>query len=189
MHRTGMLPRCAALTHRFDAPFLATGIFPLSADGFEQLQAAMERLTLNDASGGAISTWLGAAAAGACAAWLACVLRSLVALTSTPPTLTLAHAQHTRAPCPSHRAPREQQCAWRRLPLWLPGSAAHGRELRAGAIGTGCGIRVTLSSHHSPHSPPTNHALTHHALQVFRQRLEQEHGASVLVTAPTVPCR
>ena len=25
--------------------------------------------------------------------------------------------------------------------------------------------------------------------QVFRQRLEQEHGASVLVTAPTVPCR
>ena len=27
------------------------GIFPLSASGFEQLQAAMERLTLNDASG------------------------------------------------------------------------------------------------------------------------------------------
>lgn len=27
------------------------GIFPLSAAGFEQLQAAMERLTLNDASG------------------------------------------------------------------------------------------------------------------------------------------
>ena len=26
-------------------------------------------------------------------------------------------------------------------------------------------------------------------LQVFRQRLEQEHGASVIVTAPTVPCR
>lgn len=25
--------------------------------------------------------------------------------------------------------------------------------------------------------------------QVFRQRLEQEHGASVIVTAPTVPCR
>lgn len=29
------------------------GIFPLSAAGFEQLQAAMERLTLNDASGAA----------------------------------------------------------------------------------------------------------------------------------------
>ncbi len=27
------------------------------------------------------------------------------------------------------------------------------------------------------------------SLQVFRQRLEQEHGASVIVTAPTVPCR
>lgn len=27
------------------------------------------------------------------------------------------------------------------------------------------------------------------AVQVFRQRLEQEHGASVIVTAPTVPCR
>lgn len=26
-------------------------------------------------------------------------------------------------------------------------------------------------------------------VQVFRQRLEQEHGASVIVTAPTVPCR
>ena len=24
---------------------------------------------------------------------------------------------------------------------------------------------------------------------MFRQRLEQEHGASVIVTAPTVPCR
>lgn len=31
--------------------FVPAGIFPLSAAGFEQLQAAMERLTLNDASG------------------------------------------------------------------------------------------------------------------------------------------
>ena len=37
-----------------------------------------------------------------------------------------------------------------------------------------------------PYPPPT---LLCSGLQVFRQRLEQEHGASVICTSPTVPCR
>ncbi|GAB4818255.1 hypothetical protein N2152v2_005301 [Parachlorella kessleri] len=76
------------------------GIFPLSAAGFEQLQAAMERLTLNDAS----------------------------------------------------------------VTVRRENSNALGAGYRCGFLG-----------------------LLH--MDVFRQRLEQEHGASVIVTAPTVPCR
>ncbi|KAL4425285.1 hypothetical protein ABPG75_009301 [Micractinium tetrahymenae] len=76
------------------------GIFPLSAAGFEQLQAAMERLTLNDAS----------------------------------------------------------------VTVRRENSNALGAGFRCGFLG-----------------------LLH--MDVFRQRLEQEHGASVIVTAPTVPCR
>lgn len=44
----GLTWRCAPRL----TPPPSAGIFPLSAAGFEQLQAAMERLTLNDASGG-----------------------------------------------------------------------------------------------------------------------------------------
>jgi len=76
------------------------GIFPVSAEGFEHLQAAMERLTLNDAS----------------------------------------------------------------VTVQRENSAALGAGFRCGFLG-----------------------LLH--MDVFRQRLEQEHGASVIVTAPTVPVR
>ncbi|KAI3434957.1 hypothetical protein D9Q98_003011 [Chlorella vulgaris] len=76
------------------------GIFPLSAAGFEQLHAAMDRLTLNDAS----------------------------------------------------------------VTVRRENSNALGAGFRCGFLG-----------------------LLH--MDVFRQRLEQEHGASVIVTAPTVPCR
>ena len=74
------------------------GIFPLGAAGFEQLHAAMERLTLNDAS----------------------------------------------------------------VAVRRENSNALGAGFRCGFLG-----------------------LLH--MDVFRQRLEQEHGASVIVTAPTVP--
>ncbi|EFN57155.1 hypothetical protein CHLNCDRAFT_56093 [Chlorella variabilis] len=89
------------------------GIFPLSADGFEQLQAAMERLTLNDASGKPRAAW--------------CLRSTAVAV----------------------------------------------RRENSNALGAGfrCGFLGLLH------------------MDVFRQRLEQEHGASVIVTAPTVPCR
>ncbi|PSC76214.1 translation factor GUF1 mitochondrial isoform X1 isoform B [Micractinium conductrix] len=76
------------------------GIFPLSAADFEQLQYAVERLTLNDAS----------------------------------------------------------------VTVRRENSNALGAGFRCGFLG-----------------------LLH--MDVFRQRLEQEHGASVIVTAPTVPCR
>ena len=76
------------------------GIFPVSASGFEQLQAAMQRLTLNDAS----------------------------------------------------------------VAVKRENSAALGAGFRCGFLG-----------------------LLH--MDVFRQRLEQEHGASVIVTAPTVPIK
>jgi translation elongation factor EF-4 len=76
------------------------GIFPVSASGFDQLQAAMQRLTLNDAS----------------------------------------------------------------VSVKRENSNALGAGFRCGFSG-----------------------LLH--MDVFRQRLEQEHGASVIVTAPTVPVR
>ena len=76
------------------------GIFPVSASGFEQLQAAMQRLTLNDSS----------------------------------------------------------------VTVKRENSNALGAGFRCGFLG-----------------------LLH--MDVFRQRLEQEHGASVIVTAPTVPVR
>lgn len=76
------------------------GIFPVSAAGFEQLQAAMQRLTLNDSS----------------------------------------------------------------VTVKRENSNALGAGFRCGFLG-----------------------LLH--MDVFRQRLEQEHGASVIVTAPTVPVR
>jgi translation factor GUF1, mitochondrial len=76
------------------------GIFPVSASGFDQLQAAMQRLTLNDAS----------------------------------------------------------------VSVKRENSNALGAGFRCGFSG-----------------------LLH--MDIFRQRLEQEHGASVIVTAPTVPVR
>lgn len=81
-------------------PMVFAGIFPFSAANFEQLQAAMERLTLNDAS----------------------------------------------------------------VTVKRENSAALGAGFRCGFLG-----------------------LLH--MDVFQQRLEQEHGAAVIVTAPTVPAR
>ena len=174
------------------------GIFPLSADGFEQLQAAMERLTLNDASGKPRAAWCLRSTTGGATFWggmqarLAKQAAASIQLPACLPACLLAASPLSAC---SGGAAGEQQRAGGRLPLRLPGTAAHGCELRreqyaAVSVLHQCFSPCSTSFSFSPHSPmclPPCPALPFP--QVFRQRLEQEHGASVIVTAPTVPCR
>lgn len=94
------------------------GIFPLSAAGFEHLQAAMERLTLNDASGAA-----------------APALPVLVGLVPPPLTVALLRSLHSCEPLQGlHAVPR-----W---PLPSRPPAVTVRRENSNALGAGfrCGF-------------------------------------------------
>ena len=91
--------------------FVPAGIFPLSAAGFEQLQAAMERLTLNDASGAVPQVCPGNQPGQPCSLCSGCVVHAFAPLRTDPALGTSTHCNTPPAPPPAVTVRRENSNA------------------------------------------------------------------------------